>query len=132
MAARREYFTSSRNRFNGNHIDLHDWLSNFGAFRLSGGLNLLAKLLGKPGKMEISGDQIYAMFRAGQLREINDYCLCDTLDTYFVFLRTRVLLGELTAELEKVLTHRAGLDRGQGRGNAGPEAIPGELGEIKQ
>ena len=31
------------------------------------------------------------MYDAGRLAEINDYCRCDVLDTYFVFLRTRVL-----------------------------------------
>ena len=94
------YFQTSRNRFGGNHIDLLDWLSNYGACRLAGGLNLLSKLLGKPGKMEIAGDQVYEMYAQGKVQEINDYCLCDTLDTYFVFLRTRVLAGELTLERE--------------------------------
>lgn len=103
----RDHFYNSRNRFNGNHIDLFDWLSNYGACRLAGGLDLLAKLLGKPGKMEVSGDQVYAMHREGRLKEINDYCLCDTLDTYFVFLRTRVLLGELTLTDESALVRRA-------------------------
>ncbi len=103
----RDYFYNSRNRYAGNHIDLFDWMSNYGACRLAGGLNLLAKLLGKPGKMDVSGDQVYALHQAGQFRQINDYCLCDTLDTYFVFLRTRVLLGELTLEVEKILIHRA-------------------------
>ena len=28
------------------------------------------------------------MYDAGRLAEINDYCRCDVLDTYFVFLRT--------------------------------------------
>jgi predicted PolB exonuclease-like 3'-5' exonuclease len=103
----RDYFSSSRNRFQGNHVDLCDWLSNYGACRLTGGLNLLAKLLGKPGKMDIAGDQVYAMYREGRLREINDYCMFDTLDTYFVFLRTRVLLGEMTTEEEHFLIDKA-------------------------
>jgi predicted PolB exonuclease-like 3'-5' exonuclease len=103
----REHFYNSRNRFNGNHIDLFDWLSNYGACRLAGGLNLLAKLLGKPGKMEITGQEVWSMFKEGRLQEINDYCLCDTLDTYFVFLRTRVLLGEMTLTEETALVRRA-------------------------
>ena len=41
------------------------------------------------------------MFEAGRLREINEYCRCDVLDTYFVFLRTRVLTGQLTLEAEQ-------------------------------
>jgi predicted PolB exonuclease-like 3'-5' exonuclease len=103
----RDYFVNSRNRYNGNHLDLFDWLSNYGACRMAGGLNLLAKLLGKPGKMDVSGDQVYALHKEGRLREINDYCTYDTLDTYFVFLRTRVLSGDLTAEHEATLVKRA-------------------------
>ena len=83
----RDYFQNSRNRYNG-HIDLLEWLNNYGGVRHAGGLNLLSKMLGKPGKMEVSGDQVYAFHQAGKAREINDYCLFDTLDTYFVFLRT--------------------------------------------
>jgi predicted PolB exonuclease-like 3'-5' exonuclease len=103
----REHFQASRNRYSGNHLDLFDWLSNYGACRMTGGLNLLAKLLGKPGKMEVDGEQVYAMHQAGRSREINEYCMFDTLDTYFVFLRTRVLIGDLTAEQERALEERA-------------------------
>jgi len=103
----RDHFYNSRNRFNGNHIDLFDWLSNYGACRIAGGLNLLAKLLGKPGKMEVAGDRVYGLYQEGRLQEINDYCLFDTIDTYFVFLRTRVLLGELTLSDESALVRRA-------------------------
>jgi len=99
------YFAASRNsprsRYSDFHLDLLDFLTNFGASRLVGGLNLLSKLLGKPGKMETVGSQVYAMHRAGKLREINAYCSFDVLDTYFVFLRTRVLTGELPLEREQ-------------------------------
>ncbi|MBN2403549.1 MAG: 3'-5' exonuclease [Spirochaetes bacterium] len=93
----------SRFRFGTKHIDLHDWLSNFSAIRMNGGLNLLAKTLGKPGKMDAKGDEVYDMYCAGKLKEINDYCTHDVIDTYFVFLRTRVLLGELTIDREQTL-----------------------------
>src|SRR5207247_4887896 len=91
------YF-SSRYRFGPNHLDICDWLSNFGATRMTGGLDLLSKILGKPGNMEGDCDRVYQMHREGKLQEINDYCMCDTLDNYFVFLRTRVLTGDLTLE----------------------------------
>jgi predicted PolB exonuclease-like 3'-5' exonuclease len=121
--AARDHFYNSRNRYNGNHIDLFDWLSNYGACRLTGGLNLLAKLIGKPGKMELAGDQVYALHREGRAREINDYCMFDTLDTYFVFLRTRVLTGELTLDHEKLLVARA---------RAWLESKAGEMAAVKQ
>jgi predicted PolB exonuclease-like 3'-5' exonuclease len=101
------YFDQSRTRFNSNHIDLLDWLSNSGACWPAGGLNLLSKVLGKPGKMDVSGDQVYALWREGRLRDISDYCMFDTLDTYFVFLRTRVMAGVLTGNREEELVAAA-------------------------
>jgi predicted PolB exonuclease-like 3'-5' exonuclease len=108
----RDYFQNSRNRFGGNHLDLFDWMSNYGACRLAGGLSMMAQRSagGFPpgcGKLDVAGDQVYAMYQAGQVREINDYCLYDTLDTYFVFLRTRVLVGEFPFEVERALVKRA-------------------------
>lgn len=102
----KDYFYRGRNRFNGD-LDLMDWMSNYGACRIAGGLDLLAKLIGKPGKMDVSGDQVFAMYQAGKYQEINEYCMFDTLDTYFVFLRTRVLTGDITPEQEADLVARA-------------------------
>jgi predicted PolB exonuclease-like 3'-5' exonuclease len=99
----KSYLRNCRDRYRGNHIDLMDWVTNFGASRLAGGLNLLSKILGKPGKMEVVGDQVYEMHLRGETQAINDYCMFDTLDTYFVFLRTRVMTGELTLEKEQIL-----------------------------
>src|SRR5947209_598960 len=78
----REHFVSSRKRFDGWHLDLMDWLTNFNAYRMVGGLNLLSKLLGKPGKMGVQGDMVYQLHLAGKAQEINDYCMFDTLDTF--------------------------------------------------
>ena len=104
-----DHYRMGRNRYKDGHLDLQDWLTNFGACRLQGGLNLLSKLLGKPGKMDVAGNCVYEMYRAGRLRDINDYCMADTLDTYFVFLRTRVLTGELTLDRELELVRQARL-----------------------
>lgn len=90
-------YEQSRHRYNCQaHEDLCDLINNFGAMRLNGGLNLLANLIGKPGKTGVDGSQVQDMYYAGKVAEINDYCRCDVLDTYFVFLRTRVLLGKLS------------------------------------
>lgn len=89
------------------HLDLNDFMSNFGAIRYRGGLNLLAKLLNKPGKMETSGNKVQALYDAGKQFEIDDYCLCDAMDTYFVFLRTRVMTGQVTLDSEKNLQKKA-------------------------
>lgn len=83
------------------HLDLQDILTNFGATRLSGGLNLCANLVGRPGKMGVAGHMVQQMCDEGKLDQVNDYCRCDVLDTYFVLLRTAVLMGEVTLEEER-------------------------------
>lgn len=94
-------YEQPRNRYNIDaHLDLHDQLTNFGAVRFTGGLNLAATMLGKPGKMAVQGHMVQDLFDEGKLDEINDYCRCDVLDTYFVFLRCAVLFGKLKLEDE--------------------------------
>ncbi len=101
-------FEQRRNRYNhAAHLDLHDFLNNFGATRLVGGLNLIANLIGKPGKTGIDGSQVQDLFAQGEVAAINDYCMGDVLDTYFVFLRTRVLAGFLSLEVEQQRVEQA-------------------------
>jgi len=98
---------AGRNRYSPKHIDLQDHLSNYNAIRMTGGLNLLAKVLGKPGKMSAKGDMVYEMFLGGDIQKINDYCIHDVLDTYFVFLRTRVLQGDIGTAREQEIVQKA-------------------------
>lgn len=101
-------YKSLRNRYNtAAHLDLQDALTNFGAARCNGGLNLVAQMLGKPGKLDTRGDQVQQMYEEGHLDAISDYCRCDVLDTYFVFLRTQVLMGKLNLEREILLVSEA-------------------------
>lgn len=113
-------YEQSRNRYNLDaHIDLMDLFSNYGATRVVGGLNVLANIVGKPGKTGVDGSQVQGMYDEGKAEEINDYCRCDVLDTYFVFLRSRVLLGKLpladeqaiVAETKEWLTKEAPANR---------------------
>lgn len=89
------------------HLDLQEFMSNYGAIRYKGGLNLLSKMLGKPGKMDTKGDMVEELFNAKEFFTIDDYCLSDAMDTYFVFLRTRVVTGEITLDREKSLVDAA-------------------------
>ncbi len=84
-------------------MDLHEFLTNFGSTWFRGGLNLAAQLLGKPGKMMVQGDMVHDLYAAGKVSEINEYCRCDVLDTYFVFLRVALLMGQITLEREQEL-----------------------------
>jgi len=95
-------YDQPRNRYNTtSHIDLMDFFSNFGAVRMTGGLNLLANIIGKPGKTGVDGSKVQGMYDAGEIAAINDYCRCDVLDTFFVFLRSRVLTGNISLEKDQ-------------------------------
>ncbi len=97
-------YEQPRNRYNTvAHFDLHEMLTNFGASRFTGGLNLAAQILGKPGKMDVEGHMVQDLYHCGETARINDYCRCDVLDTYFVFLRTQVMLGNLPLDTEQQL-----------------------------
>lgn len=90
-----------RYRYTDKHIDLMDWMTAHGAFRLTGGLDLCAKLVGGQGKTGTSGADVADLWHDGKVKEIDDYCTQDVIDTYRVFLRTRVLTGELLPSREK-------------------------------
>ena len=101
-------YAQPRNRYNTlSHLDLYETLTNFGASRFNGGLNLAAQLLGKPGKMNVEGCMVQDLYDSGELQQIHNYCRCDVLDTYFVFLRTQVMLGNLKLEKEQQLVQQA-------------------------
>jgi predicted PolB exonuclease-like 3'-5' exonuclease len=102
FALQAKSFDQPRNRFNLEaHIDLQELLTNFGTSRFNGGLNLASNVLGKPGKMDVQGSMVQDLYDAGKRQEISDYCRCDVLDTYFVFLRSRVLVGQLSLDEEQ-------------------------------
>ena len=92
---------SSRSTYRGSrysdayHFDLCDFLSNFGAVYRRGSLDMLAKLIGLPGKYSIAGEDVEYLFRQGRQKEINQYCITDVLQTYFLFLRVELLRGKI-------------------------------------
>ena len=67
----------------------------------------MAKLLGKPGKMDTKGNMVQELYDKGDLTKIEDYCFGDVMDTYFVFLRWKVVRGMLSLEQERVLVEQA-------------------------
>jgi len=101
-------FDQPRYRYNtAAHFDLYEWLTNSGASRFAGGLSLAANLIGKPGKMEVAGHMVQDLWDAGRKAEIHDYCRGDVLDTYFVFLRSRLLAGDIDLKREQALIEHA-------------------------
>lgn len=114
--AQRYFSSKARNRYaEEGHYDLYDFLTNYGAHRLRGGFNVLAKLIGLPGKMEIDGSRVQQLWEDGRLTDIHRYCRQDVMQTYFLFLRVELMRGRLTPEhYEQVVARsaqfRAGLE----------------------
>lgn len=97
-------YDQPRNRYNlNNHIDLCDFLTNSGAVSFTGGLNIASKIIKKPGKIDTHGDMVQDMIDAGRIEEVHQYCRCDVLDTYFVFLRSMLICGRISVEDERAL-----------------------------
>jgi predicted PolB exonuclease-like 3'-5' exonuclease len=116
-----------KNTYRGNrysdayHMDLCDFLSNFGAAYRRGSLNLLAKLIGLPGKYTIAGEDVEYLYRQGRLKEINQYCMTDVLQTYLLFLRVELLRSKLNKNTYQEVIAAAREDILQRANNAGSE-----------
>ena len=76
------------------HLDLCDFLSDYGAASKTS-LAGAAKLIGLPGKDGVDGSQVEGMYQAGQIEELKAYCLSDVVQTAFVFLRYKLLVGAI-------------------------------------
>ncbi len=96
--------SSTRYRYSEHgHLDLCDWLADHGATR-SGSLDAIARLIGLPGKVGVDGSQVEGLHRAGQLGTIQSYCLADVAQTALLFLRFRLLQGQLDPEAYRART----------------------------
>jgi predicted PolB exonuclease-like 3'-5' exonuclease len=76
------------------HLDVKELLAAPG----SGGaapLDLYAKLVGLPGKEDVAGEDVGALYAAGALDRIAAYCMTDVVQTFLLFLRHRLLTGAL-------------------------------------
>ncbi len=61
----------------------------------------LVKTVGQTQPSRDVGKDVLPMYQAKQIEQINHYCMHDVLDTYFVFLRTRVMCGEIDLKTEQ-------------------------------
>lgn len=87
-------FNNYLNRFHERHTDLMDVLSGYQA-RACAPLDELAVLLGFPGKLGMSGADVWDQYQAGKLADIRDYCETDVLNTYLIYLRFELMRGNL-------------------------------------
>lgn len=108
-------FNNYLSRFHWRHLDLMDVLAGF---QVGGRASLehVAQLLGLPGKLGMSGDQVWDHFLEGKIDEIADYCETDVLNTYLVYLRFQLTRGLLdrTRYLQEIRTLEAQLESSDG------------------
>ncbi len=77
------------------HFDLMDFLTNYNAFPLKGGLNILSKIIGLPGKGQVKGEDVQQLWEKGEYKKIYLYCRKDVILTYFLFLKVELLKGKI-------------------------------------
>lgn len=85
------------NRFHYRHLDLMDVIAAYQNKALAP-LDEIACMLGFPGKMGMSGANVFQEYLQGNLKGIRDYCETDVLNTYGVYLRFELMRGNLTTE----------------------------------
>ena len=101
-------------RFHERHTDLMDVLSAYQP-RAKASLSDMAYLLGLPGKLGFSGDQVWQAYTDGNLQGIRRYCETDVRNTWLIFLRFEMLRGRLdaaglAAEEARIREHLAAAD----------------------
>ena len=84
-------------RYHWRHVDLMDVLSAYGASGRAS-LDHIAQLLKLPGKLGMSGADVWPAYRRGEIAAIRNYCETDALNTYLIYLRFQVLRGGLDAK----------------------------------
>lgn len=85
------------NRFHERHTDVMDILSGYQG-RACTSLDKIATLLNLPGKMVMSGDNVWDNYLKGKIEFIRNYCEIDVLNTFLIFLRFQLIRGRLTKE----------------------------------
>ncbi len=94
----RDYkFNNYLARYHWRHVDLMDVLSTYGASGRAS-LDHVAQLLKLPGKLGMSGADVWPAYRRGEITAIRNYCETDALNTYLIYLRFQVLRGGLDAK----------------------------------
>ena len=86
-----------QSRFHWRHTDLMDVISGYQP-RGRAPLQDIAVMLGFPGKLGMSGDQVWPCFVDGQIAKIRHYCETDVLNTYLVYLQFQMIRGRIDAK----------------------------------
>lgn len=90
-------YNNYQNRYHTRHVDLMDTLAAFQP-KAFGRLDDIAVLIGLPGKMGLSGSEVWETYLKGEIGRIRHYCEIDVLNTYLIFLRFELIRGNLSLE----------------------------------
>jgi predicted PolB exonuclease-like 3'-5' exonuclease len=90
-------FNNYINRYHTRHLDLMDVLAMYQP-RANAPLDQMAQLCGLPGKLGMSGADVWGAWLAGELAAIRNYCETDVVNTYLLYLRFQRMRGALTPQ----------------------------------
>lgn len=90
-------FNNYLSRYHGRHLDLMDTLAAYQS-RACAKLDDIAHLLGLPGKLGMSGEEVLNYYFLNDIKRIRNYCEIDVLNTYLIYLRFQLIRGHLSRE----------------------------------
>lgn len=82
-------------RYSDMHIDLIDKLALYNNYNRQK-LDTVAALCGFAGKGDMDGSMVVPIVQQGRWDELRHYCESDVINTWFIFLRYRLLVGQFT------------------------------------
>lgn len=92
-----------RKRYSDHHVDLFDVLTEYGAVPQTGmKLSTMSEIMGLPGKTDVDGSKVNAMYQRGEIAKIEAYCASDAARTAFLLLRYRLMRGWISVEQYRV------------------------------
>ncbi len=89
------WYATARRAGGSEHLDVKELLAGQAT---AAPLDLYAKLVGLPGKEDVAGADVQALYSAGALDRIAAYCMTDVVQTFLLFLRLRLVEGSLTPD----------------------------------
>jgi len=87
-------YNNYTSRYHARHTDLMDVLAMYQG-RAAVPLDELARLCGFPGKLGMSGDQVWGAYGEGRIEDIRNYCETDVVNTYLLYCRYQKMRGRL-------------------------------------
>ena len=66
----------------------------------------MARLCGFPGKLSISGQDVWQLYHRGDLAKIQAYCETDVANTYLLFIRFQLNRGKVSRQRYEEETER--------------------------